>query len=365
MLINHHNYETYFLLYADGELDAAGMRQVDAFVAQQPHLGTELDLLLQSKLECPHSAVMPGKHLLLKSLPWDAEHLTHDQRHMLLQLDGELDTTPAEALRQLVATDAQALCDWNSLCTAQLDATEMVEMPNKHLLYRQKEETKPLYWLRPLAMAAAVVGLGWFALTRFTQSPIEPEKQSTAGITTQKNATPVVKTDSVSLNLQKPTLNPNYDVANTQQASDTATLPLRMPSASQQALAQQALAQQTTVPPEQEAVAQPAERMLAQLSKVTPVTSVTKNTTAFDATVSENATRLTTVEPAVQPTNNLAVAAVYNEEPGSEDEYVYISGARIEKQKLRGVFRKVGRTIGRTMEKHSIAQVVTEGGLQR
>ena len=112
-------------------------------------------------------------------------------------------------------------------------------------------------------------------------------------------------------------------------------------------------------------MAQPAERTLAQLSKVTPVTSVTKNTTAFDATVSENATRLTTVEPAVQPTNNLAVAAVYNEEPGSEDEYVYISGARIEKQKLRGVFRKVGRTIGRTMEKHSIAQVVTEGGLQR
>jgi hypothetical protein len=348
------------LLYADGELDAAGMRQVDAFVAQQPHLGTELDLLLQSKLECPHSAVMPGKHLLLKSLPWDAEHLTPAQFHMLLQLDGELHTTHAEPLRQLVATDAEALGDWNSLCTAQLDATEMVEMPNKHLLYRQKEETKPLYWLRPLAMAAAVVGLGWFALTRFAQTPTEPEKQSTAGIITQKNATPVVKTDSVSLNLQKPTLNPNYDVANTQQASDTATLPLRMPAARQQALAQQ-----TTVPPEQEAVAQPAERMLAQLSKVTPVTSVTKNTTAFDATVSENATRLTTVEPAVQPTNNLAVAAVYNEEPGSEDEYVYISGARIEKQKLRGVFRKVGRTIGRTMEKHSIAQVVTEGGLQR
>jgi hypothetical protein len=365
MLINHHNYETYFLLYADGELDATGMRQVDAFVAQQPHLGTELDLLLHSKLECPQSTQMPNKHLLVKALPWDAEHLTPAQFHMLLQLDGELHTTHAEPLRQLVATDAEALCDWNSLSTAQLDATEMVEMPNKHLLYRQKEETKPLYWLRPLAKAAAVVGLGWFALTRFTQSPIEPEKQSTAGITTQKNATPVVKTDSVSLNLQKPTLNPNYDVANTQQASDTATLPLRMPSASQQALAQQALAQQTTVPPEQEAVAQPAERMLAQLSKVTPVTSVTKNTTAFDATVSENATRLTTVEPAVQPTNNLAVAAVYNEEPGSEDEYVYISGARIEKQKLRGVFRKVGRTIGRTMEKHSIAQVVTEGGLQR
>ena len=48
--INPHNYEAFFLLYADGELNAADRLAVEQFAAANPDLGVELDFLLQLRL---------------------------------------------------------------------------------------------------------------------------------------------------------------------------------------------------------------------------------------------------------------------------------------------------------------------------
>ncbi len=50
MIINRHNYEEFFLLYIDNELDGAQQTAVEKFVGQNPDLGKELEMLKQSIL---------------------------------------------------------------------------------------------------------------------------------------------------------------------------------------------------------------------------------------------------------------------------------------------------------------------------
>ncbi len=47
MIINRHNYEEFFLLYIDNELDGGQQTAVEKFVEQNPDLGKELEMLKQ------------------------------------------------------------------------------------------------------------------------------------------------------------------------------------------------------------------------------------------------------------------------------------------------------------------------------
>ena len=64
--INKNNYEEYFLLYLDNELDAAGKKEVELFARQSPSLLEELNLLLQTRLEPDTTIVFEGKEVLYK-----------------------------------------------------------------------------------------------------------------------------------------------------------------------------------------------------------------------------------------------------------------------------------------------------------
>jgi hypothetical protein len=64
--IGQDNYETYFLLYVDRELDEAGKKAVEIFAAQHKTLQQELDLLLQTRLGPGPEIVFGQKELLYK-----------------------------------------------------------------------------------------------------------------------------------------------------------------------------------------------------------------------------------------------------------------------------------------------------------
>jgi hypothetical protein len=64
--INLNNYEEYFLMYIDDELNTSIKKQVEEFVSKNPSLQNEFHLLQQTKLEVDDSIVFEGKETLYK-----------------------------------------------------------------------------------------------------------------------------------------------------------------------------------------------------------------------------------------------------------------------------------------------------------
>lgn len=65
-IININNYEEYFLLYTDNELDKAARKDVELFVSQNPSLQDELNILLQTKSVANTQIIFEGKEILYK-----------------------------------------------------------------------------------------------------------------------------------------------------------------------------------------------------------------------------------------------------------------------------------------------------------
>jgi hypothetical protein len=75
--INHNNYEEYFLLYADNELNADEKKMVEEFVNTNSALRQEFELLLITQVGPDNNIVFPGKEILYRKperrivfLPW-------------------------------------------------------------------------------------------------------------------------------------------------------------------------------------------------------------------------------------------------------------------------------------------------------
>ena len=64
--INTNNYEYWFLLYADKELDEAAAKEVEAFAGGHPSLLESLQLLLQTRVEPDMTVVFDKKEILYK-----------------------------------------------------------------------------------------------------------------------------------------------------------------------------------------------------------------------------------------------------------------------------------------------------------
>jgi hypothetical protein len=65
-LVTLQNYETFFLLYLDDELNVAERKAVDDFVHANPSLQQELDILRQARVSPDQSIVYPDKQLLYR-----------------------------------------------------------------------------------------------------------------------------------------------------------------------------------------------------------------------------------------------------------------------------------------------------------
>ena len=158
-MITRHNYESYFILYMDNELDSGMRRQVEDFVEKNPDLKEELELLSQFKLVPDESVIFEGKETLLRTGAIGSNDMSGFEEWLMLYLDGELNPEEELQIQELINSNPAVKEAWEQLQKTKLQPEKIV-FEDKQSLYRH-EELRPTRFL-PLAwhrVAAAVIFL--------------------------------------------------------------------------------------------------------------------------------------------------------------------------------------------------------------
>ena len=197
--ISRHNYETFFLLYADNELSATEKNSVDEFVQANPDLHEELLMLQQSILQ-PGDIIFDDKTSLLR----------HDllasalQEQLLLHLDDELTANSKTAIEALIITNAEVQKEREILQQTKLAADNTIVFPDKRSLYKKEPGRVVAINWRSVAVAAVLTGFGIWGAAVYFNGAAKNGVLSTAkntGKKTNNNIPAPVKTATPNLHL--------------------------------------------------------------------------------------------------------------------------------------------------------------------
>jgi len=199
MNINRHNYEEYFILYMDNELNSAERRMLEIFVQHNPDLEDELEVLLQSKLVPDNTIVFDGKEELLKMADSSAIDLTNYEEWLTLYIDNELSPEQKKQVESFIALHPQVQQEVSLLQKAKLQSEEIV-FPYKESLYRRTEKVRVIQinWRR-IAIAAILL----LALSTTVIFVINNNKQPKSGLATTTSGNNKIKStkeNSISAN---------------------------------------------------------------------------------------------------------------------------------------------------------------------
>ena len=188
--INRNNYEEFFLLYADNELDANMKLAVEDFVQQNTDLAVELEMLLKTK-SAPEAMHFNDKELLLRT-EGNSINETNYEEYFLLYIDNELSTAKREEVEMYVLQHPKLQKEFINLKQVIL-TPETISYGNKEDLYRT--EKKRTVYMRPWRLAAAAIfigacAVGFWLMNKPVQTNPVAVNQSTE-IKTKQN--PVVK----------------------------------------------------------------------------------------------------------------------------------------------------------------------------
>lgn len=173
--INRINYEEYFLLYTDDELNAAEKRAVEEFVEQHPDLKIELEMLQQSILHA-EPVVFHDKDLLLKNSSSFINETNYEE-YFVLYGDDELNNEEKDNVEQFVYRNPRYQAEFELIQKVKVHADSQIVFPDKASLYRTEEEDEKVFALRWWRIAAAAIvfiflsGLGWYLVSKETTIP--------------------------------------------------------------------------------------------------------------------------------------------------------------------------------------------------
>lgn len=169
-LINRHNYEQYFLLWVDGELSPEEMEAVERFVEANPDLAEELAILQDTKLMPDHNIVFENKAALLK-LDTNAINLNNYETWFLLYIDQELTVADQQKVELFVLQHPSLQTEFELFKQTKL-VNETWVFEHKDSLYKSEKTKRPVVYMRWMRYAVAAVFIGIVA----TVWMIAPEK---------------------------------------------------------------------------------------------------------------------------------------------------------------------------------------------
>lgn len=184
MLINLSNYEEFFVLYMDDELKPDERLQVEAFLSDYPHLKTELDLLMATKLPQERFCLDKSSLLAQSMQAADAEE------NLLLYIDGELPAHKKPEVEAAIAGNVLYSRLHQQLLQTKLDPAENVVFAGKEKLFRTSTSVYNFNgFVRVAAAVVLVASLGILAVGLQKDGSHTPAvAQNDAGAPTQNTA---------------------------------------------------------------------------------------------------------------------------------------------------------------------------------
>lgn len=345
--INRNNYETYFLLWVDGELSPEEMVAVERFIATNPDLAEELTLLQDTKLVPEDQIIFNDKNQLLKQSTNDIS-LDNYESWFLLYVDKELSLADCQKVELFVLQHPSLQASFELLMQTRLAPEEWV-FNNKEILYKKEIQKRPVVYMRWMryAAAAALIGLiatVWMiAPTNQLKTPLEINGVQPEVVGTQ----PVINSDKTetsnvrTLKNSVAQIDPKTSVQAPASFSKAVTVE---PLTGNKALT--TIIDNEIPKKEEQAVARIAQNPVLTVKDV-PATNLIAGINDVDNNQGAN------IEPADTKTEETLDDAktVYTTlEDEEENKSLFIGALEINKDKLRGLFRKAG-TIFRSKAK--------------
>lgn len=339
--INRNNYEEYFLLYIDGELPEAGKQAVEQFLLTNPDLAAELELLLQLQLT-PENLVYPEKESLFRN-ETDQLNFSNSEEQFLLYVDNELDAARASQVETFVLQNPSLQENFTLLKQTKLEA-ETIPFPDKSILYRKAERETPVILLRWTRVAVAAALIGLVALVWILAPvPVQPHKELAV---TRPTTTPTNETQSKER--IENSIHPAEIASNNNRASNQVFVQGKREA--EKSFAEQPAVQKDALPVNRNGLLARNEvipaidfvpgKTISAFSEpdnqITPAIHVAQ---LKPDRITENPEKGNTDYAA----NNLVQPAVYKLlETDDERKSLYLGSLEINKDKLRGLFRKAG-----------------------
>lgn len=337
MNINRHNYEEFFLLYVDNELTTAQRKIVEAFVAVNPDLQEEFQLIQQSTFTTDAKLDSNFIASLLKPVE---ENTTISGEQLLLYIDNELRADEKNAVEKAVAENPGLQKELQWLKRSTFEADKSVVFPDKSLLYKDARPARVVYMnasARRWAAAAAVILLLGSAVWLMIDKPadndnplvhnpsVQIEKKNTAD---PKPVKEIIK-ESIA---QQPT-EEIPTVAQDHGSSNTTT---NQPKNT-------GLTKNNPVNKQQQPVSSPATQQEPVIAKVEPpvITVPEKN-----STIESNNSTTPSVQPVTNTANTISYAS-YNNDASDENENTIFTEERQRRSGLKGLVKKAKRMFER------------------
>lgn len=333
--IDQHNYELFFLQYVDGELSAADRKAVEAFAEANPDLAFELEQLSDARL-LPETVPFPDKHSLYRhQAPTGEIGLDNYESYLLLSVDKELSDTDEKSLESFLLHHPEKTAELSLFLQTRLP-DEPIIFADKASLYRT-DRKKPVifpHWQR-WAAAAVIAGLV-FSVRMLVPDSSNPSLKNMPVAKTPVTETPYQKapdagkeetaeTKTVENKKEKPGLDIKPAV---QQNTDLAVV--HAPKEAPPTVQQTDITEMPVTDNSREAKADPVVTAAAQGSFDTRISRTTQ--VSGSNPVAEN------MEPP-----SYAKQVVYREldtDTHDEDKTLLLGSLEINKDKLRGLFRK-------------------------
>jgi anti-sigma factor RsiW len=344
--INRHNYEEFFLLYTDRELSPAERVAVEQFVQENPDLADEFLALQQTTLPVEENLIT-DKSLLYRNAGEEIGLHNHTEQ-FLLYVDDELVPEEREAVERFVLQHPALQEEFVQFKQTKLPVEELV-FPYKNSLYRTESERKPIVYMRWMKMvaAAAIIGFGFFlwTITGNTGSTISNDNQL-ATVTDKK----IVGTDNTN---SSSVVNEPAEITDNSSGSYTSNKVNKIAQQNTVSVLQQSLAVNVPITNTSEDLKTKPELIIERQNTITAEESVKPlmNTKTFAGIAANEAINVNEmIKTAASPDETeapekeaLVQQVVYREldtETNSNNKSLLIGSVEINKDKLRGLFRK-------------------------